>query len=199
VIILTEAKDIQFLTEIKRVSPKIQYFSCLHQSLKPQELMPMMKVGITALIEYTVFRVGHVRVDHSKISSATISATKNAASISASTPIISKGDGGYLRPDLKPIPEWRTARHQARAAQPSNSRTPSRRALLNINNVYDPLQVQLRGWRSDSRQTRRTKGRNAGFKFEKSKKKEMRKLAGYVYMRVMEQSKQFIDNMLEKK
>lgn len=199
VVLLTEAKDIEYLTEIKKTSPNTHIFLVYHQSLKPQELMPMMKVGITALIEYTVSSSAITESIIQNIIRNNIRSEERRLHIRVTPNHFEKAMAAIYVRDLNRFLKGELLDISAGGAAVKLQDTIEA-SMLNINSVYDPLLVQIRGM--EIRTLAKLVGRRkemTGFKFENVEEKEMRKLAGYVYMRVMEQSKQFIDNMMEKK
>ena len=52
-ILVCECSDFEFLKQIKSINPGIYIFLIYHRNFKSDELVKIMKIGVTALIEYS--------------------------------------------------------------------------------------------------------------------------------------------------
>jgi hypothetical protein len=196
-LLLTESPDIDFLKSVKEVSPDINIFLMFHQNLKPKELMSMMSLGITALIEYSPSpsviaeniiqniikfslrapeRRAHVRVQPSNIENA----------VGA---VYLRDAGKFIRGGLIDISAGGAAIQFYDSIEAS---------MLLSNHIYDPVLLQMRGL--EIKTIARLMGKResvAGFQFENVEEREMRKIATYMHYKMNEGSDDFYKSILK--
>lgn len=196
IVVVTETKEIEFLQEIKKLTPHVYIFLIYHSSLKPQELLPLMKVGIAALIEYSNATSVITESIIQNIIRNNIRSTERRLHIRVAPNNFEKAQAAIYVKDMNRFVKGELVDLSAGGIAVRLQDTLEA-SILNVNNVYDPLLVQIRGM--EIRTLAKLVGRRqlmTGFKFENVEEKEMKKLSSYIYMRIMEQSKNFLDDMM---
>jgi hypothetical protein len=196
-LVVTESPEIEFLQHVKEANPKVNIFLLFHQNLKPKELMSMMSLGITALIEYSPTpaviaesiihniikfdlrapeRRAHVRVQPSGVENA----------VGA---VYLRDAGKFIRGGLIDISAGGAAIQFYDSIEAS---------MLLANHIYDPVLLQMRGL--EIKTIARMKGKResvAGFQFENVEEREMHKIATYVHYKMNEGSDDFYKSILK--
>lgn len=197
-ILLTESPDLAILEKAREIRPKIHIFLIIHSSFKPQELIKLSKVGITALIDYaenanTVIesvtqniikhgirveeRRAHIRVTPSAYEQATASIYVKNINRFIQSSLIDISAGGIAVKILDSLDA----------------------SIVVVGNVYEPIFLHITGM--DIKCQAKLMGKRndiAGFKYESVEEKEMNKIASYIHNRIMENSKKNYDSMLLK-
>ncbi|OHD54119.1 MAG: hypothetical protein A2Y33_10415 [Spirochaetes bacterium GWF1_51_8] len=195
-IVVSESPEIDFLQQVKDTRKDLHVLLLFHQNLKPKDLMSMMSLGITALVEYnpsaaivadgiiqnilkfglrTPERRAHLRVQPSNIENA----------VGA---VYLRDAAKFIRGNLIDI----SAGGAAIAFYDSIESS-----MLLQNHVYDPVLLQMRGL--EIKTIARLKGKRdstAGFQFENVEEREMNKIATYVHYKMNEGSEDFYETIL---
>jgi hypothetical protein len=199
IILLSESSELEFLKQAKEIKSNTYIFLIYHGSFKSAELMELMKIGITSLIEYSDnpakivddiiqniirnnIRINerrkHLRITPSPYEEVTAS-------------IYIKNINRFVHGSLIDISAGGVAVKLKDSIEAS---------ILIINQIYDPLLLHIRGMeiKTISRLIGK-RGAMAGFKFENVEEKDMRKIATYIHMRIGENTKKLINELLKTK
>lgn len=195
-ILITEVSVLEFLKKAKSIKPKLYIFMIYHKNFKPKDMMAFMNIGITGLIEYSessstvcdliiqsIFQNGikvneqrkHIRIFPSPYEKLTASVYIKTINRFVKGTLLDISAGGIA---LK-LDDTLDA------------------SILTKHNIYDPLILHIRGMEVKTISRLMSKQADkVGFRFENVEEIQMHKIATYIHMRIRENSKKQISNLM---